>query len=227
MKIFINDIPVILMKASKVKNHDNYDLKVNGKKEKIIPKLLMDDVLILNASAEVVEELLQLMTDKKFKKVDSITFASDDKDALVAFIKDKFSIVEAAGGVVEKEGLVLLIHRLGKWDLPKGKLDKGEKRRACAIREVGEETGVKVKIQTKIGHTWHTYMRNKKYVLKKTHWYAMTSLDDSMIAPQYDEDIDDVRWMTLSEMRSALYNSYRTIRSVIQAYNKLLRIQSS
>jgi 8-oxo-dGTP pyrophosphatase MutT (NUDIX family) len=222
LKIFINDIPVILTRTENLSESKKYDLTINGGSQKIDPRTLIDDVLILNASPESIDELLHVMTDKKLKVVDSITVASDDHSIMKKYIKKKFNIVEAAGGVVSKDGMVLLIYRKGKWDLPKGKLDKGEKRRACARREVFEETGVEVEIEGKIGHTWHTYIRNRKYVLKKTHWYAMKCLDDSGMSPQAEEDIEEVSWMNVTQTRSALYDSYRSIRVVIQEYNKLL-----
>ena len=37
---------------------------------------------------------------------------------------------------------MLFIYRFNKWDLPKGKLNKGEKKQDCAIREVEEECGI-------------------------------------------------------------------------------------
>lgn len=223
MKIFINDIPVILTSTSHLKVLSSYDMVIDGAKEKINPKTLLDDVLVLNASPESVDHLLHLMTDKKFKDLDSITFASEKNHELKAFIKSKFKVIEAAGGVVEKDGKLLLIFRQKKWDLPKGKIDKGENRKSCAVREIEEETGVQVSITGKICHTWHTYMSNKRYVLKKTYWYAMRSMNDENMAPQADEGIDEVRWMMLSEIRAALYGSYRSIRVVIQEYNKLLK----
>jgi ADP-ribose pyrophosphatase YjhB (NUDIX family) len=105
-------------------------------------------------------------------------------------------------------------------------LEKNEDIRSCALREVEEETGVKVVVQEKICHTWHTYTRNKKYILKKTYWYQMVCLDDMQIGPQISEGIDDVKWMTLSQVRVSLYDSYRTIRVVMQEYHKLLKKQS-
>lgn len=225
MKIFINDIPVRIIDTAEAKPPSEYDLIIDGKKEKIKPKKLIDDVLINDAAPEKVEELLQLMTDNKFKQVDSITFTAVDSKVLIKFIKSKFKVVEAAGGVVDKDGKTLLIYRQGRWDLPKGKLDKKEKKKDCAVREVEEETGVKVSIDGKIATTWHTYIRNKKYVLKKTYWYAMECLDDSAMAPQAEENIDEVRWVTLTELRSALYASYRSIRTVIHEYHRMLKTQ--
>ena len=51
----------------------------------------------------------------------------------------------------------------------------------------------------------------------------MECLDDTAMAPQEEESIDDVKWMRTDEVRQALYNSYRTIRYVIQEYNKQLK----
>lgn len=225
MKIFINDTPVNLTSANSLEKKGHFNVTLDGRSVKISAKMLVDDVLIINASPQKVEELLQLMTDKKLKNLSSVTFVSDHKKELVTYIKDKFKIVEAGGGVVQKGDRMLLIHRLGKWDLPKGKLDKGEKISECALREVEEETLVKCLLGPKICHTWHTYIRNKKYVLKKTSWYAMECLDDSKMAPQTEEDIDEVRWMDLREMREALYNSYRTIRFVVSEYHRQLKDQ--
>lgn len=223
MKIFINDTPVNLLGSKLLEDKRHFNVTLDGKSVKISPKMLVDDVLIINASPKKVEELLQVMTDKKLKNLNSVTFVSDRKKELVAYIKDKFKIIEAGGGVVQKDDRMLLIHRLGKWDLPKGKLDKGEKISECALREVEEETLVKCLLGPKICHTWHTYTRNKKYVLKKTSWYAMECLDDSKMSPQTEEDIDEVRWMDLREMREALYDSYRTIRFVVSEYHRQLK----
>ena len=85
---------------------------------------------------------------------------------------------DLGGGVVKnKSDEILFIYRMKKWDLPKGKLDKGETIKDCAKREVEEETMVDVECKEKITSTWHTYTRNKKYVLKKTTWFRMDSVD--------------------------------------------------
>ncbi len=222
MKIFINDIPVYIKRIDDDIQKDQFDHVIEGKNNSI-PKKLIDDVLIWNASQEHIDELLKLMTFKKFKELDNITFAVEDRKSAIAYIKKKFKVVKAGGGVVHKDGKVLLIHRLGKWDLPKGKLDKGEKSKEGAVREVEEETNVRVKLEEKICSTWHTYIRNNKYVLKRTKWYKMACIDDSAMQPQEEEDIVDLRWMDVRNTRQALYGSYRAIRYVIQEYYKLLQ----
>lgn len=188
--------------------------------QEIKPKLLVDNVLFKNPSPEVVDELLHLMTQKKFKQVAMITFASTEKKAIVDHIKSRFKVIKAGGGIVEKNGKYLMIYRKRKWDLPKGKLEKKESIPECARREVEEETGVKVKLDYKITAIWHTYMQNQKYILKKTYWYAMTCEDDSKMSPQKGEGIKDVTWKSLNEMQEALLGSYRSLRYVVQEYQQ-------
>ena len=222
MKIFINDIPVYILSEKKVNMNRAYGIVVR-EFEDIVPDVLVDDVLIMDASFDQIDSLLKLMTDKKLKKVHSIFISSKKKRDLINHLKSKFKVIEAGGGVVEKDGEILLIYRRKVWDLPKGKLDKGETIESCAKREVEEETGVKVKIDQKIDSVWHTYVTKKKYVLKKTHWYAMHCVDDKNMAPQKDEGIKKVEWMNMEEVRKALHGSYRSIRYVMQEYIKLLK----
>lgn len=222
MKIFINDIPVYILSEKKINMKRVYGLVVR-EFEDIVPEVLVDDVLLMNASFDQIDGLLKLMTDKKLKKVHSIFISSRNKRKLIDYIKRKFKVIEAAGGVVEHKGKLLLIYRRKVWDIPKGKLDKGESIEECAIREVEEETGVKVKIDQKIDAVWHTYVTKRKYILKKTHWYAMHCLDDSNMGPQLEEGIKKVEWMDMDQVRKALHDSYRSIRYVMQEYTKIMR----
>lgn len=220
MKIFINDIPVYILSRKKINLKRVYGLVVR-ESENIVPDSLVDDVLIMNTSFEQIDKLLKLMTDKKLKRVHSIFISSRRKKELVEYLKSKFKVVKAAGGIVEKDNKFLLIYRKKKWDLPKGKLDKGETIDECAIREVEEETGVKVRIEHEVESVWHTYIQNRKYILKKTHWYAMVCISDKKMGPQLEEGIKKVKWMTLEETRNALKDSYRSIRYVMQEYLKM------
>ena len=222
MKIFINDIPVYILSEKKINMKRAYGLVVR-EFEDIVPEVLVDDVLIMNASFDQVDGLLKLMTDKKLKKVHSIFISSRKKRALIDYLKSKFKVIEAGGGIVEKDGKLLMIFRRKVWDIPKGKLDKGETIEECAVREVEEETGVKVKVDKKIDAVWHTYVTKKKYVLQKTHWFAMHCIDDKNMAPQKGEGIKQVEWMTLEEVRKALHDSYRSIRYVMQEYTKMMK----
>ena len=130
-------------------------------------------------------------------------------------------VIQSAGGLVFNDDYhILLIFKKGKWDLPKGKLDAGETIRECAIREVQEETGVVCSLGEKICHTWHTYTRNQKYVLKKTHWFHMSCISDDLLAPQKEERIEKALWMDQSQVDAALMDSYETIKYVFESANQ-------
>lgn len=220
MRIFINDIPVYILSEKKINHKRVYGLVVR-EFENIVPTSLVDDVLIMNASFGQIDTLLKLMTDKKLKEVHSIFISSREKRKLINYLKSKFKVIFAGGGVVVKEEKILLIHRKKKWDLPKGKLDEGESIEECSLREVEEETGVKAELGEEIAAVWHTYISNKKYVLKKTFWYAMRCIDDTGLKPQKEEGIKKAEWMDRDEVRKALKDSYRSIRHVVQEYTKL------
>lgn len=115
-------------------------------------------------------------------------------------------LVIAGGGFVvrnagpEKE--MILIRRRGIWDIPKGKLDKGEAFAECAVREVQEEIGIEdVHIVQELGSTWHGYERKGKFCIKRTYWYEMTTPETSFY-PQEEEDIEEVRWFPWAEAKS-------------------------
>jgi 8-oxo-dGTP pyrophosphatase MutT (NUDIX family) len=117
--------------------------------------------------------------------------------------------VVAAGGYVlrrapDGDGVdVLLIHRRGVWDLPKGKLDEGESIQECAVREVGEEIGIAEDTLTVLGQlpdTMHGYhwLSRGLYAVKTTHWFAMTTTATAF-KPQKSEDIVKVKWKSWSK----------------------------
>jgi ADP-ribose pyrophosphatase YjhB (NUDIX family) len=130
---------------------------------------------------------------------------------------EKCKVIEAAGGLVfnEKKEL-LLIFRNGKWDLPKGKIEKNETPEEAGVREVEEECGIgKLKITATAAATYHTYFHNEKYVLKKTYWYKMSCADEKTLVPQREEGITEVKWMNEEEVKKAMANTYHSIRDIV------------
>jgi 8-oxo-dGTP pyrophosphatase MutT (NUDIX family) len=116
--------------------------------------------------------------------------------------------ISAGGGIVTKEGKkklkVLLIFRKGMWDLPKGKLDKGETLRACAGREVMEELGIDdVTVLDFLDTTTHGYVEGKFYMVKTTYWYHM-KVSTEQFVPQAKEKITDVRWHSFPKAKELL-----------------------
>jgi 8-oxo-dGTP diphosphatase len=65
------------------------------------------------------------------------------------------SLVRAAGGLVLRDGEVLLVHRprYDDWTFPKGKAEDGETDEDCALREVREETGLDCRLGAEAGTT--------------------------------------------------------------------------
>ena len=218
-RIFINDIPVLFknLDNSKLKV-ENYDTLIDGSSG-IIHTKLRARVLIYDALPDSIDSLLKLMTEKKLKKTYSVTFTLKNKKEVIKYLKKKFKVIKAAGGIVQNnENKILFIYRLGKWDLPKGKKDKGEKIKDCAVREVEEETNTKVKIIKRNCTTWHTYTRYKKFILKKTVWYKMKCIDDSKMKGQKKEKIEKVRWMENKIINEILINSYKSLSYVVKKY---------
>ena len=219
--IFVNDIQINFKKFNNLKiRNEDFDTLVDGSSG-IVTKKLFSRVLIYDATIATVVDLLKKMTDKKFKKIYSITITLKKFKYVLKQVKKMFKIIKAGGGVVKNNNdQILFIYRLKKWDLPKGKLDKGETIRDCAKREVEEETKVKVNLKQKIISTWHTYTRNKKFILKKTTWFKMDCVDDSKMKPQKKEKIEKVEWMNNSTIKEILLNSYKTLNHVMIEYYK-------
>lgn len=218
MKIFIKDIPVIIISRQEFIKTSAYDRVFEGPELKLTTDTLVGEVLVKSASGALVDQFLVFLKQNKFKKLQEITFKVDDYEKVVEDIKKDYTIIKAAGGLVLNEGQVLMIWRLNKWDLPKGKLNKGEKPKSGAVREVEEECNVKVKSGKKICHTWHTYKQNGRRILKKTYWYRMYCVDDSNMKPQQEENIEDIQWMNETELKEAFYNTYPSIRDVFRHY---------
>jgi 8-oxo-dGTP pyrophosphatase MutT (NUDIX family) len=219
MTIFINDRPLRLTDARRSERLDqknDYDRVVDARLEALRPALLTGHVLVLNATPAIVDRALVLLLNGHDGPMQSLTLSVSDKKEAEARLKSHFRVVKAAGGVVFDGDRMLLIYRLKRWDLPKGKLDDGERSKDAALREVEEETGIVARLEEKICTTWHTYTQNGSRVLKRTKWYRMHCLDASQLAPQHEEDIERLAWMDKKEVQNALVDSYSSIRYVFE-----------
>jgi 8-oxo-dGTP pyrophosphatase MutT (NUDIX family) len=132
--------------------------------------------------------------------------------------RTNYKLIEAAGGLVQNQSSKwLFIHRNGVWDLPKGKLEKGESVEECAVREVAEECGIdEPTIEKPLSPTYHTYELKGKRILKKTHWYLMQSSDTSELIPQTEEGITEVKWVSTAEAKTLSESSFGSIQEVIK-----------
>lgn len=218
MDLFVNDIPVRILKTGEAPEPGTFNYEVKAASEPVTKAKLINHVWVNEASLMDLDLILDLINSKVPIHLLSLAISVKDYEAAKSYLKKKFKVVKAAGGLVRKKDRVLMIYRMKKWDLPKGKRESGERSRATAVREVEEECNVEVKIGKKICTTWHTYTMNKNNMIKKTRWYLMDLIDDSRSRPSIEEDIEELRWMTQKEVYHALENSYRSIRFVFEEY---------
>jgi len=170
---------------------------------------------------EELYDLVNLFIDLKYIK--SLYIIHDDIEFLRDEFKSIFKNIYAAGGLIKnRDGKYLFIFRRGKWDLPKGKIDEGESPEATALREVEEECGIKsIKILKPLISTYHTYLLNKEFILKKTFWYEMQLENNETPVPQTEEDITEIKWFSSNELNDVIKNTYGTIIDVLN-YNGLI-----
>jgi len=179
------------------------------------------DFIFKKPKEEQIKEALRV-AQKATKSLRILLLGNPDK--ILKRVIQEFKYKLAAGGIVENsEGKILLMKRLGKWDLPKGKLDKGETIEECALREIEEETGAKeLSIVSSFAETYHTYYRNEKWIIKHTHWYIVNCKNDKELVPETEEDIEEVIWMDSSGIKVSKLDTYPAIKKLLKLYkNKL------
>jgi len=130
-----------------------------------------------------------------------------------------FTIMPAAGGLVtNKQDDLLMIYRYGKWDLPKGKQEQGEKLSDTALREVAEETGtIDLKLLgDQLTTTLHCYHYKGNNVLKMTAWFPMTANSGTTLLPQAEEGIEKAEWVSRKDLAERLDMSYLSIKILVE-----------
>ncbi len=173
---------------------------------------------IINASAlnnEVLKELLQKFINDS---TNSLFFYENDFSVIMECFRSFCKYIKAAGGFISQNEKWLCIHRLNRWDLPKGKLEKGEIITQAAIRECEEECGIKeLKIERALPSTFHIYAYKTGFAIKQTFWFHISSTYDKPLVPQIEEDIFEVKWFTKEEIQTiVLKDTYFTIQQVIE-----------
>lgn len=156
---------------------------------------------------------------RNVREIRNVFIIHHDVELAFNAFRSFFREMEAAGGLVfDQEGRVLVIHRRGKWDLPKGKMEPGEDPATTAVREVEEECGITSPRPGKLLHTtYHSYTLDGVMILKKTYWYRMDYSGDEKLEPQTHEDIVAAQWMPASEMDQVMGNTYSSILEVLKA----------
>lgn len=226
MIIFVNDIPVRILKEGELFDEGRVNTILDVSKEPITQAKLLNHVWVKGAAEPDMDLLLSILDSNVRTNLLSLHISVKNYDRMKQYLRSKFKVVKAAGGLVRKKDKFLMIYRMKKWDLPKGKKEKPERCRQTAMREVEEECNVTVKIGQKICTTWHTYTMNKRAMIKKTRWYVMDIVDDTRMRPDPAEDIEETRWMNRKEVYHALEHSYKSISYVFEQYYELIEVKS-
>ena len=188
-KVFVNDCPIIL--TDNKKNTTNFNA-VN------FESIQVD---------EIVAQIFQ-------NRLEGIFLLCENLSASWQQFKSYFISQKAAGGkVLNSNSEVLFIYRFNKWDLPKGKMEKGESISECAIREVEEECGItNLQILKPLGTTYHIYKEKGNTILKTTYWFLMSTDYSGKLTPQIKEGIEQVVFKSEEEIDKALENTYENIK---------------
>lgn len=203
IKIYFGSEPVILC--------DEIDKEIN--------EILHhpDAMFIDEVSPKAIKSMLHEIKKEEFHA--GVIWHPDLAKLRETFFKN-FSVIEAAGGIVQNDNKeVLFIYRFNKWDLPKGKIEKGESEEEAAVREVMEETGLsELHLKKKIGETYHVYDEFGKHFLKISHWYHMTCPSTQVLVPQTEEHITEIKWVKTRNISEPVANTYPSIKNILSTF---------
>jgi len=194
-KVFINERPIILTDSL----------------------FLESDFDLLHFKNAIISEIIHKITERRIKGI--VLLCSDLQKSWEDF-KSNFKVISASGGLVLNEQReFLFIFRGGKWDLPKGRIEKGEQIKEAALREVKEECGVsKLILGEFLITTYHVFFQNNQNRLKETHWFHMETTTEEVLTPQLEEGITVAIFKNKKDSVAALENSYGNIHLVFRAF---------
>jgi 8-oxo-dGTP pyrophosphatase MutT (NUDIX family) len=78
------------------------------------------------------------------------------------------------------------------WTLPKGTPVSGETAEETAIREVGEETGLQVRITDRLPSIQYTFVQRGTRIYKTVHYFLMEAIGGDLAG--HDHEFEEVRW---------------------------------
>ena len=185
------------------------------------PLILTDKIQYISDTEPLLfikySSVTQIIKALKSSKNSKVFLYHKDMDKLWKGFKKKFPIVEAAGGLVKRtDNKLLFIFRNNKWDLPKGGVEKKELIIDAAKREVTEETGVAdIIVEKKISETYHIFKKGKRFRLKKTYWFKMSTTYMGKTKPQTEEGIEKTKWVSNKNIEDILNDAFENIRIIV------------
>lgn len=180
----------------------------------------IDDAVVKTQAFENTRDIVgRWLADPK----ENIVVDDVDDKVMAAVLKTMFRQAPAAGGVVTFNNSVLAIRRNGRPDLPKGHIEKNESPDKAAIREVTEETAIAdLEIVRQLPSTYHCYLLEGRWTMKKTSWFLMSSDSEFRPKPQTEEGISEVYLVNKDNVKDFLDGTFTSIRVSLE--NEILDI---
>lgn len=171
----------------------------------------------------------KLGSDGELKKFLSGFESNEDRQQAIIYHHNKHELFQrfrncyknllAAGGLIwnPEKTHFLTMCRLGRPDLPKGKVEKEESFEEAAIREVEEECGIRnPEIIAPIASSYHVYYLEGQAILKETRWFKMIYHGNSTPIPQTEENISEIIWISIQEAKGFAEKTYPSIRDILK-----------
>ena len=148
----------------------------------------------------------------------------NEKEALLKYVvkhyklNDNFDYENSCGAIVFNENtekiLLVKMHN-GNWGFPKGHIEKDETKEETAIREVLEETNVRIKIIPNFEREIK-YIPNEKTIKKVTIFMGITQDEEVTIDTS---EIEDFKWCTYEEALKLV--TYKLQKDVLENARKV------
>lgn len=162
---------------------------------------------------DLAEKIMGWLADES---VENLYLGDADGDKLALAVKKIFRQAPAAGGVVVIDNQFVAIERHGIPDLPKGHIEKGETPEVAAVREVEEETGIKdLEIIKELPSTWHCYLLDNQWTIKKTSWFLMRTKSGMKNIPQTEEGISKVYLVDKEHIRGFEDRTFASLKTLV------------
>ena len=182
--------------------------------------LSVDNKCVKNCD-DLVSKITSWLDDESLENLD---LGDVDDENLAFAIKKIFRQAPAAGGVVIIDNQFVAIERNGIPDLPKGHIEKGESPEVAALREVEEETGItNLEIIKELPATWHCYLLDNQWTIKKTSWFLMRTSSGMKNIPQTEEGITKVYLVDKDHVKDFEEKTFASLKTLVPEILSILK----
>ena len=182
--------------------------------------LSVDNKCVKNCD-DLVSKIIGWLGDESLENLD---LGDVDGKNLAFAIKKIFRQAPAAGGVVIIDNQFVAIERNGIPDLPKGHIEKGESPEVAALREVEEETGItNLEIIKELPATWHCYLLDNQWTIKKISWFLMHTTSGMKNVPQTEEGIAKVYLVDKDHVKDFEEKTFASLKTLVPEILSILK----